>query len=59
MSDRDDEFREGMKSLGLDEVSRQRADKIYGERKQRIVSARLSQRSVCYLENTPSAFWRE
>ena len=37
MSDRDDEFLGKLKSLGLEEVRRKRADRIYGERKQRIV----------------------
>ena len=37
MGDTDDEFREGLKSLGLEEVRRKCADGIYGERKQRIV----------------------
>ena len=37
MSDRDDEFREKLKSLGLEEVRRLRAKGVYGERKRPII----------------------
>ena len=37
MSDRDDEFREKLKRLGLEDVRRKRANRNYGERKQRVV----------------------
>ena len=50
MSDRDDEFREGMKSLGLDEVSRQRADKSMAREN----NALCQQGSL----NVLSAIWR-